>query len=300
MKINNALLERVLRLKPSEEIACDSLGLVNHGRPNMLTFVDDERFLQTAVGNPNVSAMLVTEAIAKKMESNKIAKIVSEDPRYDFYTLMNFLSAATYRKIPSVIDPTATVHPTAYVSEFNVEIGKNVLVEPKVTILPDVVIGDNCIIRAGAVLGSEGYEHKLTTRGVLSVFHDGKVVLGRNVEVGSNSTLDKGFSFRHTIIGDSTKIDNLVHVSHCVQAGKNCFIIACSMISGSVTIGDNVWIGPNATIAPYLTIENGSFVTLGSVVTQRVLENQWVTGNFAIPHNKFLYNLKKILSASRD
>ena len=296
MKINSALIEEVLRLRPPQEIACDSLGLVAHSEPNMLTFVDDERFLEQAAVNPNVSAMFVSEKLAGLVESTSIVKIICDDPRYYFYSLWNYLGKTGYQKSPTVIDPTARIDAKASVSDYNVEIGKNVVIEPNATILPDVVIGDNCIIRAGAVLGSEGYEHKRTSRGVVSVFHDGKVILGNNVEIGANSCVDKGFRYRATKIGDSTKIDNLVHISHCVHIGKNCFIICGAAISGTVTIKNDVWIGPNAVTAPHITIGDAGFVTLGSVVTQDVKEKEWVTGNFAIPHTKFLLNLKKILS----
>ena len=295
MKINNQLLEEVLGLKPSEEIACDNLGLVAHSEPNMLTFVDDQRFIQEAVDNSNVTALFISEQLASKIESTRIRKIICDDPRYYFYSLWNYLNKAAYQKSPATIHPTANIHPQAFVSDYNVEIGKNVVIEPNATILPDVVIGDDCVIRAGAVLGSEGYEFKRTSRGILSVFHDGKVILGNNVEIGANSCLDKGFHYRDTKIGDSTKIDNLVHISHCVHVGKKCFIIAGSMVSGTVTIKDDVWLGPTSTIAPYVVIENEAFVTIGSVVTQNVNERGWVTGNFAIPHQKFLLNLKRSL-----
>ena len=187
------------------------------------------------------------------------------------------------------------VHPTAFVSEYNVTIGKNVVIEPHANIMSDVVIGNNCVIRAGSVLGSEGYEYKRTSQGVLSVFHDGKVIIGNNVEIGANTCVDKGLMSFDTTIGDNTKVDNLVHIAHSVTIGKNCFIIACSMIAGSVKIEDDVWVGPNANIAPQVTIRKGGFVTLGSVVTKEVNEKEWVTGNFAIPHAKFLEIFKRNL-----
>jgi len=296
MKIDNTLLKEVLGLTPSERIACDSLGLVALSEPNMLTFVDDERFIEQAANNPNVSAIFISATLAEKLGSTRAAKIICDDPRYYFYSLWNYLGKAGYQKTSTIIDPTASVDAKASVAEYNVEIGENVVIEPNATILPDVVIGDNCIIRAGAVLGSEGYEHKRTSRGIVSVFHDGKVILGNNVEIGANSCIDKGFRYRSTKIGDSTKIDNLVHISHCVHIGKNCFIICGAVISGTVTIMDDVWIGPNAVTAPYVVIGQAGFVTLGSVVTQSVKEKEWVTGNFAIPHTKFLLNLKRILS----
>ena len=95
------------------------------------------------------------------------------------------------------------------------------------------------------------------------------------------------------MLGDHTKVDNLVHIAHGVQTGKNCLIIATSMIAGSVTLKDNVWIGPNANIAPQVVVESYGFVTLGSVVTKNVGAKEWVTGNFAIPHSQFIKNLKK-------
>ena len=296
MKINNTLLKEVLGFTPSAETACDSLGLVAHSEPNMLTFVDDERFLEQAASNPNVSAMFISEKLAEELGSTRIVKIICDDPRFCFFTLWNYVGKAGYQKKPSIVHPTASVDDKASVAEYNVEIGKNVVIEPNATILPDVVIGDNCVIRAGAVLGSEGYEHKRTSRGIVSVFHDGKVILGKNVEIGANSCLDKGFRYRSTQIGDFTKIDNLVQISHCVHIGRNCFVIAGSVISGTVTLMDDVWIGPNAVTAPHITIGDAGFVTLGSVVTQSVKERECVTGNFAIPHKKFLLNLKKILS----
>lgn len=297
MRIDNALLEKVLGLKTWQDFACDNLGLVIHDQPNMLTFVDDERFLQQAANNQNVTAILITEALAPHLASKEIKKIVCEDPRYDYYVLMNYLGAANYRKTPAVIHPTATISPAAWVADYNVQIGERVVVEPNATILPDVVIGDNCIIRAGTVLGSEGFEHKRTTKGMLSVFHDGTVIIGKGVEIGSNCTVDKGFSYRPTSIGDFTRIDNLVHIAHCASIGKRCVIVACSMIAGTATIMDDVWIGPNATISSQIVVENGAFITLGSVVVGGVKEKERVSGNFAVPHKKFLHNLKKILSA---
>jgi UDP-3-O-[3-hydroxymyristoyl] glucosamine N-acyltransferase len=290
------LIEEVLGLTPPEAIACDSLGLVAHSEANMLTFIDDELFLEQAASNPNVSAVFISEKLGEKLGSTSMVKIVCDDPRYYFYSLWNYLAKAGYQKIPSIIDPSARIDTKASVAEYNVEIGKNVVIEPNATILPDVVIGDNCIIGAGAVLGCQGYEHKRTSRGILSIFHDGKVILGNDVEIGSNTCVDKGFSYRATKVGDFTKIDNLVHISHCVHIGKNCLIIAGAVISGTVTIMDDVWVGPNAVTTPHITIGEAGFVTLGSVVTKSVRAREWVTGNFAIPHTKFLLNLKKILS----
>ena len=119
------------------------------------------------------------------------------------------------------------------------------------------------------------------------------MILHESVDVGANAAIDKGFSFRNTEIGAGTKIDNLVYIAHAVHIGENCLLAAGAAVMGSVTIENNVWIGPNATIAPQVTLGNGAFVTLGSAVTKDVADGEMVSGVFAIPHKKFIENLKK-------
>lgn len=293
MKIDNELVRRILRIETAREFKCDTLGLVNTSTPNTLSFLDDRAFLADLEKNSCVTVVFTTVELAMHIPDK--TTIVCDDPRFAFYSLQNHVGHSEYERRKSTIDPTARIHSRAYVSEYNVEIGANVLIEANATILADVSIGANTIIRAGAVLGAEGFEHKRTSKGILSVFHDGKLFVGENVEIGANTCVDKGFSFRQTVIGDHTKIDTLVRIGHGVQTGTGCFITACALVAGSVTLKDNVWIGPNASIAPQLIIDDGGFVTLGAVVTKDVGKNQWVSGNFAIPHKKFLSNLKKSL-----
>ena len=129
------------------------------------------------------------------------------------------------------------------------------------------------LIRSGSTIGVEGFEHKRLRNGlILSVIHDSNVVIGREVEIGGNNTVAKGFMGQDTKIGDFTKTDCLVHIGHCAQIGARCLIPACAMIAGSTIIGDDVWIGPNASISSSLKIGNGAFVTLGSVVVSDVEE----------------------------
>ena len=84
-------------------------------------------------------------------------------------------------------------------------------------ILGSAIIGENCIIRAGAIIGASGFEHKRTSKGILSVMHDGRVRIANEVEIGADTNIAKGFYGRDTIIGDQTKIDALVHVAHAVS-----------------------------------------------------------------------------------
>ena len=295
MKITSKFIKQTYNEKTSLNKEFYFLGLINSTIKDTLSFIDDDQFIQELNNNKNVSAVFVKKKLIGEIQRNDIEYIVSDDPRYDFYDILNKSGEFFYEKKPSEISNSAKIHETSYISEFNVKIGDQTVIGPNVTILPDVEIGNDCVISPGVVVGSEGFEYKKTTKGILSVRHDGKVRVLNSVHVGANTCIDKGFSYRDTIIGDNTKIDNLVHIAHGVQVGRNNFIIACSMIAGSVSIGDNVWVGPNTSLVHQLNISNNSFISVGSVVIKDVKENEHVTGNFAIPHEKFLKSFVRFI-----
>ena len=293
MRINNKIIDKYTscRLVEDQEFSFDQLALVDTVKPNSLSFLDEKRFTEELIGNPNITGVIIHEKLVDSRFEGRTL-LLSEDPRYDYYNLINQLGKANYKKFDSEISSRALIHPSAVVSDYNVVIEDGVIIEPNTTVLPDVKIGENSIIRAGAVIGSEGFEHKRTTKGVLSVWHDGKVVIGSNVEIGANTCIDKGFSSLATTIGDYTKVDSLVHIAHGVTIGKSCFVVASSMLAGGVVLKDNVWIGPNANLSNAVVAEENAYVTMGSVVTKSIDANERVTGNFALPHKIFISNLK--------
>jgi UDP-3-O-[3-hydroxymyristoyl] glucosamine N-acyltransferase LpxD len=290
--LEHVFAENSVRINPSVKI--EKLDLINTQKPNTLTFIDDAKYLKELVSNPFIVSVIATASLRKEILSNRndLDVIEHEDPRWLFYTAFNHIAKNTRQYSETVIDKTTTVHPRAYVAPRNVTIGKNCIIYPNATVLEDVEIGDNCVVQSGAVIGSEGFEYKKTTKGILPVYHDGKVIIGNNVDIGANTCVDKGFSFRDTRIKDHVKIDNLVHVAHAVHIDEGSFIIASSMLAGSCTIGKNVWVGPNASVG-HVKLADSAFITFGSVVTRDVAENETVTGNWAIPHTKFLRLLKK-------
>lgn len=270
------------------------LGLVNSAEPDTLSFLDDERFFDELAANPAIAGAFVTPSIGERLLNNRpdIVAIESDDPRWAYYSLYNRVAEANYTRTPSVISPLADIHPSAFISSYNVTIGDRTKVGPNVTILADVTIGADCIVQAGTVIGSDGFEYKRTSRGVLFVFHDGCVVIGERVHIGANTCIDKGFRGRPTIISDHATVDNLVHVAHSARIGKRSLIIAGTVLGGSAVVGDDVWMSINSSLAPGITLEDGSFVSIGAVVTRRVVSGQQVTGNFAVPHDQFLRLLK--------
>jgi len=293
--INKELINSILAVKYASNIEFETLGLSNTNCLNSLSFFDDEKYLKQLNENKNITGVFVEEKHKNIISTEKVILVV-EDPRWCYYTLHNNISKQFKKNFPSLIDKSSAVHKTSFVAEKNVIIGKNCIIHPNVTILEDVEIGDNCIIQSGTVVGSEGFEYKKTKNGILAVYHDGKVIINNNVDIGANNAIAKGFSYRQTIIGEYTKTDNLVHIAHAVQIGKRCLFPASCMIAGSVTIKDDVWVGPNASISSGVTINENGFVTIGAVVTKNVEFGQKVSGNFAIPHQLFLNFIKKIIN----
>ena len=113
------------------------------------------------------------------------------------------------------------------------------------------------------------------------------MILGKNVEIGANTFVAKGFAYKNTMIGDDTKVDALVHYAHSVQSGKRCMIVANALLGGHTVLGDDVWVGPSATISNRINIGSNAFIALGAVVVRDVEAGERVAGNFALPYGVF-------------
>jgi UDP-3-O-[3-hydroxymyristoyl] glucosamine N-acyltransferase len=229
----NEIFSGFSKIKKNNNDFFEFMGWSNSTKINTLTFCDDESYINEINNNPNITGVIIKPDF-KNVFNDKSKKIyINDDPRYVFYTIFNKNAIKNKKEIDTIIHPTASIHPTAYISNVNVIIGENTIIKPNVTILEDVEIGNNCVIQSGTVIGSEGFEFKKTSKGVISVLHDGKVIIKNNVHIGANTCIDKGFSFRDTFIDDNVMIDNLVHVAHCVHIKNGASIIAGKILGGS-------------------------------------------------------------------
>jgi UDP-3-O-[3-hydroxymyristoyl] glucosamine N-acyltransferase len=145
------------------------------------------------------------------------------------------------------------------------EIGEDCVLHPGVTIYTHARIGNRVILHAGVVIGGDGFGY-VFAEGRHNKFPQlGGVVIEDDVEIGCNSTVDRG-SLGTTVIGQGTKIDNLVQIAHNVRIGKHCVIVAQTGISGSVTVGDYAVIGGQVGIGDHVTIEEGATIASGGGV----------------------------------
>lgn len=142
----------------------------------------------------------------------------------------------------------------------NVQIGQHCIIHPNVTVYDNTKIGNNVIIHAGTVIGADGFGYHFHDGKHQKLHHLGNVIIDDDVEIGANTTIDRG-TLGSTHIGSGTKIDNLVQVAHNVTLGKNNILCAYTGIAGSVTAGDNVIFAADVGIGDHVTIADN--VTLG-------------------------------------
>lgn len=268
----------------------ESLGTLVCNTPRMLSYAEDPQYLAQAHTHKNLSCLICTPEVRRDLERD-LGVFVTEVPRAAFFTFHNWLVVNTefYRKrLPTYIDASAQIHPAAIVAEHNVRIGRNVVVEPSSVIHANTTLDDDVVIRANVTLGGQGFEYKRLANGILRVEHGGGVHLHRGAEVLSNSFVARGLFGGDTEIGAETRIDAQVNISHNVRIGARCLIAAGCAISGSAVLGDDVWVGPGVTISDSVKVGNRSQLSIGAVVVADVAEGTRVSGNFAIPHGKFL------------
>ena len=246
----------------------ENFGLVTSNKQNTLTYVFDEKYINEVNQNPNILVVF-----CKKEFEELITKkcIVVNNPLI-FYILFNEYQKNNNKKLNTIITNKELVSEKSYISEFNVFIGKNTIIHPNVTILSDVRIGDNCIVKPGAVIGGDGAEYKNIDGEVVSIKHDGKVIIGNNVSIGSNTCIDKGI-FQDTIISDNVRIDNLCQIAHNVTIKDNTYVLANSTICGSTLVKKNCLIYPSSTIINGITIEKNNTIGLGSTQVRSTKED---------------------------
>lgn len=210
----------------------------------------------------------------------------------------------------AVISDKASVAPTAEIEEGvsigdfavvgdNVRIGKGTVIYPGVVVGNDVTIGEGCIIypkvvlydhtvlkndviiQAGAVIGGDGFGF-IPGEVHTKIPHKGNVILESRVEIGSNTTIDRG-TIGSTVIGEDTKVDNLVQIGHNVRMGRGCFVVSLCGMSGSCTIGDYVILGGQVGVADHLTIGSHVQVAAKSGVSKSIPAGEIYGGYPAVP-----------------
>ena len=319
------------RLLGDNSITVTSVSSLQSATSDSLVFVDDAQHLDAALRSS--AAAIIAGDFATTATSKPV--LISPQPRLTFARAAKLLRDPDRNREshPTAIVPASAkigknvgIGPRAILGEHvkigdettigagsvigddaanEVKIGSHCRIDPNVTIYPGTTLGDRVIVQAGAVLGSEGFGYVRDSRtGRYEQFPQiGRLVIEDDVEIGANSTIDRG-ALDETRIRRGTKIDNLVHIGHNVQIGQDVVIAAQTGLSGSVTIEDNVIMGGQVGIADHVRVEAGAILGAQSgIPTKKVIRGKGVVfwGTPARPIREYLKELAFLSrSAKKD
>lgn len=191
----------------------------------------------------------------------------------------------TYISDGASIDDRTTIYPYVFVGH-DTTIGKDCVVYPNVVLREKVKIGNRVIIHSSSVIGSDGFGYVPEEGKHYKIPQVGGVIIEDDVEIGSNVSVDRATT-GNTVIGEGTKIDNLVQIAHNVKIGKNSIIIAQVGIAGSTDIGDFVTLGGQVGIADHVKIESGTMIGAQSGVLGYVSKGVY-SGSPIMPHREWV------------
>ncbi|MBT3689385.1 MAG: UDP-3-O-(3-hydroxymyristoyl)glucosamine N-acyltransferase [Cryomorphaceae bacterium] len=289
-----------------------SISKIEEGSKGSLTFLANPKYTEY-IYSTNASAAIVSNDF-KATEKIQITLIKVKDPYSSFTTILElFNKNQSDRKGISdltVIDKSSKISDSAFIGSFstvgknsiiadnciienqvfigdNVKIGEGSMIYPGVKILDDTKIGKNCIIHSSCSIGSDGFGFAPNDDGSYKkIPQTGNVIIGDNVEIGSNSTIDRA-TLGSTIISNGVKLDNQIQIAHNVEIGENTAIAAQSGIAGSTKIGKNCMIGGQVGIIGHLKIGDNVKIQAQAGVTSDVESNARITGTPAISYMNY-------------
>ena len=309
------------------------LSSVAGASPGSLVFVEDEAALAAALRSSATGILLTpalaASALAGEVSENSPALLVISQPRLAFARAAGLLRPVTPASgvhAHASIAPDVQLAPGVSIGAYavigagavigrdtkigagvvigdGVVVGKGCHIYPRVVLYAGTRLGDRVVIHAGAVLGADGfgYVRDKETGAYLQFPQQGRLIIEDNVEIGANSTIDRG-ALEETRIGRGTKLDNLVHVGHNVRVGEDVVIAAQTGISGSSTIGGGAIIAGQVGIADHVTIGEGVILgAQGGVPSHKQVRGPGIVfwGTPARPIQQYLRELASLARLTR-
>jgi UDP-3-O-[3-hydroxymyristoyl] glucosamine N-acyltransferase len=242
-----------------------SFALADLAQPGDLTFAENEEFFARAeqsaasaiivTGMPTSSVKVLIRVANARVAFAKALALFFPEP-----TRPPGIHPSAVVPSSAQVDPTAYIGPNCVIGE-RARIGAGAVLFPNVTLYPRTELGQRVRIHSGTVIGADGFGYVLDAGAHRKVPQIGNVILGDDVEIGANVTIDRG-ALKPTVIGRGTKIDNLVQIGHNVQIGEHCLVISQAGIAGSCELGNYVILAGQAGISGHLKI--GSQVTVSA------------------------------------
>jgi UDP-3-O-[3-hydroxymyristoyl] glucosamine N-acyltransferase len=303
--------------------AIETIAPAAVGGERALVFVDGKRNAALMAGL-HAAAVLCSADVADKAPAG-IAILVNPKPQHAFAMVGRLLFPAAAMPGPLTaetgVSPRAHVDPTAHIEagaiiEPGAVIGPHAAVGSGTVVAPNAVIGHSCqigrgsfigpgcsiqyalignrvVIHGGARVGQDGFGFVSGAKGPERMPQIGRVVIQDDVEIGSNTTVDRG-AMSDTVIGEGSKIDNLVQIAHNVKIGRGCIIAGHCGLSGSVTLGDFVMLGGRVGIADHISVGPGAQIAASSGIMHDVPPGERWAGLPAKPMREFFREVSMI------
>ena len=296
----------------NRDVDINTLSKIEEGKKGSLTFLANPKYTEF-IYSTDASATIVANDF-EPTEKITTTLIKVKDPYSSFTTILELFNDDKSKRSgisdKSDIDKSSTISKSSYVGSYtsigknsivgdncvienqvfigdNVKIGDNCKIYPGTKILNDTIIGNSCIIHSSCSIGSDGFGFAPNDDGTYKkIPQTGNVVIGNNVEIGSNSTIDRA-TIGSTIIKDGVKLDNQIQIAHNVEIGENTAIAAQSGIAGSTKIGKNCMIGGQVGIIGHLKIGDNVKIQAQAGVTSDVETNARITGTPAISYMNY-------------
>jgi UDP-3-O-[3-hydroxymyristoyl] glucosamine N-acyltransferase len=296
----------------NRDVVINTLSKIEEGKKGSLTFLANPKYTEY-IYSTDASATIVSNDF-KPVEKTTTTLIKVKDPYSSFTKILELFNDDKSKK-PGIsdksdIDKSSIISNSSYVGSYttigknsvigndcviysqvfigdNVKIGNNCKIYPGTKILNDTTIGNSCIIHSSCSIGSDGFGFAPNDDGTYKkIPQTGNVVIGNNVEIGSNSTIDRA-TIGSTIINDGVKLDNQIQIAHNVEIGENTAIAAQSGVAGSTKIGRNCMIGGQVGIIGHLKIGDNVKIQAQAGVTSDVESNARITGTPAISYMNY-------------
>lgn len=291
------------RIVGDSERLVRGISTLDRATGDQISFVSNPRYKGEA-SDSSAGALLVGE----ELEGVRSDQLIVEDPRLALSQLLDLFHPAEPPAAgvhaTAVIDSSAEIAASASVGPFCVvgpastveagailhphvvvgrdcSVGQGAVLHPRVVLYEGSDVGPRAILHAGVVLGSDGYGFATEGAEHVKLRHVGRTIVGAEVEIGANCTIDRAL-FNETTIGAGTKIDNLVQVGHNAQIGRGCLLVSQVGISGSTHLGDGVVMAGQSGAAGHLEIGDGAQVAAKSAVFKSVPAGETVAGIPAI------------------
>jgi UDP-3-O-[3-hydroxymyristoyl] glucosamine N-acyltransferase len=305
------------------ETVIETIASANEAAGNALVFVDGKR--HAALMPKLTAAAVLCPAEIADQAATGVAVLINPRPQQAFAMIGRLLFPAASAPVPLTsetgisrhahVDPTAKVE-TGAIIEAGAVIGPHVAIGRGTIVAPNAVVGASCqigrdcyigpgvtvqyalvgnrsVIHGGARIGQDGFGFVGGAKGPERMPQIGRVVIQDDVEIGSNTTVDRG-AMADTVIGEGTKIDNLVQIAHNVRIGRGCIIAGHCGLSGSVTLGDYVMLGGRVGIADHITVGDRVQVAASSGLMYDIPAGERWAGMPAQPMRDFFRELSAI------